>query len=176
MPVVKPPAATKKAAPKPAATQPARESDGGGIGRTILFAAIAAGVSYWGVTALFGGKPPAPATGVPSAVAPVPQPVVSSALAPAASKLKLTISEAPLPPSGDVPAGHGLLEIRVPDGTAIRVNGEYLGMGPGRRVPLAPGAHQLLLGSDVTQEVSIKPGQRLLVVAADDAPVPAGSP
>jgi hypothetical protein len=140
-----------------------------------LFALIAAGVSYYGVTALFGAKPKTPAVEAPSAVTPVPQPVVSSSLAPAAPKLKLTISESPLPAGTDVPAQHGLLEVQVPDGTAIRVDGEYLGMGPGRRVPLAPGAHQLTLGDGVTQQVPIKQGQRTLVVAADAAPT-AGSP
>jgi hypothetical protein len=110
-------------------------------------------------------------------VTPVPMPVVSSALAPAAPKLKVTVSESPLPAGTEVPQTSGLLEIQVPDGTAIRVDGEYLGMGPGRRVPLAPGAHQLTLGDGVAQEVSVKQGQRTFVVATDPAaPAPAGSP
>jgi len=173
MPVVKTPAAAKQA-PAPAAA----ESDVGGLGRTLLFAVIAAGVSYFGVTALFGNKaPPPPAQDAPTAVTPVPQPVVSSALAQAAPKLKVTVSESALPAGAEVPQGNGLLEIQVPDGTAIRVDGEYLGMGPGRRVPLAPGAHQLTLGDGVTQEVSVKQGQRTLVVVTDPAtPAPAGSP
>ena len=63
------------------------------------------------------------------------------------------------------------------DGTAIRVDGDFVGNGPGRRVPLTPGQHQLLLGDGVTQEVSVKKGQRTLVVATDgSAPAPAGSP
>jgi hypothetical protein len=176
MPVVKAPAAARpaKQAPAPAGA----ESDAGGLGRTLLFAAIAAGVSYFGVTALFGNKtPPPPAQEAPSAVTPVPMPVVSSALAPAAPKLKVTVSESPLPAGTEVPQTSGLLEIQVPDGTAIRVDGEYLGMGPGRRVPLAPGAHQLTLGDGVAQEVSVKQGQRTFVVATDPAaPAPAGSP
>jgi DNA-binding response OmpR family regulator len=170
--------AVAKAPPaaKPAA-QPSQESDASGLARTLLFAVIAAAVSYWGVTALFGGKPPPPAPDVPSAVTPAPAPVVSTALAPAAPKLKVTMTESALPAGTDVPAQSGLLEIQVPDGTAIRVDGEYLGMGPGRRVPLAPGAHQLVLGDGVTQALSIKQGQRTLVVATDGtAPAPAGSP
>jgi hypothetical protein len=70
-----------------------------------------------------------------------------------------------------------LLEIQVPDGTAIRVDGEYLGMGPGRRVPLTPGAHTLTLGDTPPQTVTVKLGQRTLAVAAGSAtPAPAGSP
>jgi hypothetical protein len=99
----------------------------------------------------------------------VPLPVVSSSLAPGAPKLRITTSESPIPAGSDVPQTSGLLEIQVPDGTAIRVDGEYLGMGPGRRVPLAPGPHQLTLGDGLTQSVSIKQGQRTLVVAADGA-------
>ena len=168
------------AAKAPAAAKPAQaraDSDAGGLGRTLLFAVIAAGVSYWGVTALFGGKPAPPAQQAPSAATPMPLPVVSSALAPAQPKLKVTVSESALPPGTEVPQNSGLLEIQVPDGTAIRVDGEYLGMGPGRRVPLTPGSHQLTLGDGVAQEVSVKQGQRTLVVATDSAaPAPAGSP
>jgi hypothetical protein len=176
MPVAKAPPAAKRAA-KVAPVQPSREADSGGWGRTVLFALIAAGVSYWGVTAVFGSGPATPSEAVPSSVTPVPQPVVSSALAPRPPKLAITITEAPLPPDTDMPPNNGLLEIQVPDGTAIRVDGEYLGMGPARRVPLAPGAHQLALGDSPAQSVEVKQGQRTVVVVADGAqPAPAGSP
>ncbi|HYJ07799.1 MAG TPA: hypothetical protein VEX18_02290, partial [Polyangiaceae bacterium] len=177
MPVAKAPPAAKRAV-KVAPAQPSREADAGGWGRTVLFALIAAGASYWGVTAVFGSAPaPTPGEAVPSSVTPVPQPVVSSALAPRPPKLAITTTEAPLPPGTDVPPNNGLLEIQVPDGTAIRVDGEYLGMGPARRVPLAPGPHQLTLGDSPAQSVEVKQGQRTLVVAADGArPAPAGSP
>jgi DNA-binding response OmpR family regulator len=173
MPAVKAPPA-KAAARKPAE---APEAEAGGWGRTALFALIAAGASYWGVTALFGNAPaPAPASTAPSAVTPVPTPVVTPA-APTAPKLRLSITDSALPPGTDVPSGHGLLELNVPDGTAIRVDGDYLGMGPARLVPLAPGAHQLTLGDAPAQSVDIKQGQRTLVVATDGkAPAPAGSP
>lgn len=165
------PKAPPKTQPKPAA--PA-ESEGGGWGRTLLFAAAAAGASYFGVTALFGSPQPAPSA-APAAV-PVPAalvvPTASAANAAAATKLQVTISEAVLPPGIDVPAGNGLLEIQVPDGTAIRVDGEYLGMGPARRVPLSAGEHQLVLGDGAPQTVSIKLGQRTLAVAGG----PAGTP
>jgi DNA-binding response OmpR family regulator len=177
MPVAKAPPAAKRAV-KVAPAQPSREADAGGWGRTALFALIAAGVSYWGVTAVFGSAPaPTPGEAAPSSVTPVPQPVVSSALAPRPPKLAITTTEAPLPPGTDVPPNNGLLELQVPDGTAIRVDGEYLGMGPARRVPLAPGPHQLTLGDSPAQSVEVKQGQRTLVVAADGArPAPAGSP
>ncbi len=182
-----PPQAANKTAVMPVAKAPpaklgqaaaAPESERGGWGRTALFALIAAGVSYWSITALFGTAPAPPTPTAPSAVTPVPLPVVSQALAPAASKLTITTTESALPPGTDVPPNNGLLELQVPDGTAIRVDGEYLGMGPGRRVPLAAGPHQLALGDGVTQSVSVKQGQRTLVVASDKAvaPAPAGSP
>lgn len=168
------------AAPAPAA--PA-EGDGGWV-RTAVFALLAAGISYFGVTKLFGGAPPErPVASVPSEIPPaVVVPVAASAAATAAAspaaKLQITATDSPLPPGTDVPANSGLLEIQVPDGTAIRVDGEYLGMGPGRRVPLAPGAHALVLGEAAPQTVTIKVGQRTLAVAAGAAatPAPAGSP
>ena len=82
---------------------------------------------------------------------------------------QIELSEAPLPPGTDTPPNTGLLEIQVPEGTSIRVDGEYLGMGPGRRVPLAPGEHQLTLGDAPPQPVSIKLGQRTLAVVAGGA-------
>jgi hypothetical protein len=152
----------------------APDSEGGGWGRTVLFAAIAAGASYFGVTALFGTPAAAPtaAPAAPTVPAPLVVPVSSASPAAAAAKLAITTSESPLPPGGDVPAGHGLLEIQVPDGTAIRVDGEYLGMGPARRVPLKPGQHQLVLADGDAQTVTIKVGQRTLAAARG----PAGTP
>jgi hypothetical protein len=82
-----------------------------------------------------------------------------------------------LPPGTDLPPNNGLLDIQVPAGTAIRVDGEYLGMGPARRVPLTPGAHALTLGDGAPQSVTIKLGQRTLAVVGSAAsPAPAGSP
>lgn len=184
---VRPAAAAEKpaAAPqKPAAPQQAdapREADeSGSWGRTAVFALLAAGASYWGVTALFGGPSgKGAASAEPSAAAaaaPSPVPVAASAAA-VAPKLDVSTSDSPLPPGSDVPADRGLLELQVPDGTAIRIDGEYLGMGPARRVPLAPGTHQLTLGSDFTRAVTVKQGQRTLLVAKDPARgAPAGSP
>lgn len=162
----------------PTKAAPAPQGDGGGGWvRTALFSLMAAGISYYGITLLFGAPQPpkVPATEL-SAVTPVPTPVVASALAPPAPKLQISTTDSPLPPGTDVPAGNGLLEIQVPDGTAIRVDGEYLGMGPGRRVPLTPGAHQVTLGDTAPQAVTVKVGQRTLAVAASaSAPAPAGS-
>jgi hypothetical protein len=92
------------------------------------------------------------------------------------AKPQLTTTESALPPGTDVPPGNGLLEVQVPDGTAIRVDGEYLGMGPARRVPLSPGTHQLALGDGTPQSVLVKAGQRTLAVVASASAAPAGSP
>jgi CheY-like chemotaxis protein len=175
----KPPAAKPipKATPKaqPSAAKPP-EADGGSWARTVLFAALAAGASYFGVTALFGSPRPTAVAPAASVVAPVPPASPSAAPAASASKPLFTTAESPLPPGTDVPPGNGLLEIQVPDGTAIRVDGEYLGMGPGRRVPLPPGEHQLMLGDAPAQTVTVKLGQRTLAVAPGSASAPVGSP
>jgi hypothetical protein len=164
------PKAQPGAKPTPAASADAAE--GGGWGRTVLFAAVAAGASYFGVTALFGSRP---AT-APAEVAPVVPQTVPSVAPAAVNKPLVTTSESPLPPGIDVPPGNGLLEVQVQDGTAIRVDGEYLGMGPSRRVPLPPGEHQLTLGDAPAQMVTIKLGLRTLAVAPGSASAPAGSP
>jgi CheY-like chemotaxis protein len=163
-------------APSKVAPVPAAANEGGGWLRTAVFAVLAAGASYYGVTLLFATPPASPVAAVPSAVTPLPTPVVASGSA-VPKEPPLTTSESALPPGTDVPPGNGLLEIQVPDGTAIRVDGEYLGMGPGRRVPLAPGAHQVTLGDAAPQTVAVKAGQRTLAVAAAaSAAAPAGSP
>jgi DNA-binding response OmpR family regulator len=172
------PASADKAKPQPAPAAAAVE-EGGGWLRTVVFAIVAGGASYWGVTALFPARAPAPAaTAAASEVAPVIPTVVASAPEAAPAKLQIELTESALPPGTDTPPNTGLLEIQVPDGTAIRVDGEYLGMGPGRRVPLPPGAHQLTLGDAPPQSVMIKLGQRTLAVvtgAASAAQKP-GSP
>ena len=166
--------APSKAPVKPA---PAPSSEGGGWVRTGLFSLMAAGASYYGITLLFGAPAakPAPPADLPIAASTV-HAAAPSAATPALAKQQLTTSESALPPGTDVPAGNGLLELQVPDGTAIRVDGEYLGMGPGRRVPLTPGAHQLALGDGAPQSVIVKAGQRTLAIVASGLPAPAGSP
>ena len=172
---VAPKAPPKAAKPAPAPVTPPRE--GGGWVRTALFSLMAAGASYYGITMLFGAPPPAPAPAADSPVAAsTVHAVPPSAAVPAVVKPQLTTTESALPPGIDVPPGNGLLEIQVPDGTAIRVDGEYLGMGPARRVPLAPGTHQLALGSGTPQSVLVTAGQRTLAVAASASAAPAGSP
>jgi hypothetical protein len=172
--------APMKAAAKVAAPPPAAE--GGSWIRTGVLALLAAGASYYGVTKIFGA--PAPAASVamaPTVVAPTPMPVpvplAASALAATPPPLQVTLTDSVLPAGTDIPAGNGLLEIQVPDGTAIRVDGEYLGMGPARRVPVTPGAHALALGDGPAQTVTIKLGQRTLAsVGSASPPAPAGSP
>lgn len=175
-----PASAPAPAKAKPPTPAPAAEPEGGGLVKTIVLAALAAGISYIGVTKLFGSaepprEQPAAAAEVP-APSPTPVPAPSAAPAAAVSKLQITASDAPLPPGTDVPNGHGLLEIAVPEGTAIRVDGEYLGMGPARRVPLPPGDHAVTLGDTAPQTVTIKLGQRTLASAGASTPAPAGSP
>jgi len=139
---------------------------------------MAAGASYYAITLLFPAGPAphaTPAEEPSAAVAPVVPRVVPSAAAPAAQQL-IKLTDSALPPGTDVPVGSGLLEVQVPDGTAIRVDGEYLGMGPARRIPLMPGAHQLSFGDGAPQNVSIKAGQRTLAVVGSAAAAPAGSP
>ena len=50
-------------------------------------------------------------------------------------------------PSGlEVPAGSGILEIEVAGPEVLYVDGSFMGRGPTRRVPLAPGKHELSIG------------------------------
>jgi hypothetical protein len=74
-----------------------------------------------------------------------------------------------------VPAGNGLLEVQVPDGTGIKVDGLFVGKGPSRRVALAAGDHTLVLGDSPEQTVTVKLGLRTLAVTGSAA-APAGSP
>jgi hypothetical protein len=161
--------------------------------RTAVLALIAAGASYYGVsygvTKLMGNRGSGPDT-APTDTAAVSSVFAAPPVTPATSseavpKLQIVTSESPLSPGTDVPVGHGLLEIQVPDGTAIRVDGEYLGMGPSRRVPLSAGSHAVLLGDAAPQTVKVSAGQRTLAVAGGSspaasvstaAPAPAGSP
>jgi DNA-binding response OmpR family regulator len=174
----KPPAKVVK---KPAAAPTPAESDGGGWLRTGLVALLAAGASYYGINRAVEWLHTEPAPAAQATVAapvpvPVPVPVAASAAATPAG-LAIDVTESALPPDTDVPAGNGLLDVQVPEGTAIRVDGEYLGMGPARRVPLSPGAHALTLGDAAPQTVTIKLGQRTLAVVGSAAsPAPAGSP
>lgn len=177
---VKAPSKPAKAAAvaPPVAEQP---SSAGGLALTVILGLAAAGASYFVVSSLAGrAAPPEPvpvASEVPPAqVTPVPVATASAAAA-VPSKLQVTTTDSPLPPGTDVPAGNGLLEVQVPDDTAIRVDGEFLGKGPARRIPLSPGAHQLTLGDAEAQTVIVKLGQRTLAAAGSTAtPGPAGSP
>ncbi|MES1186185.1 MAG: hypothetical protein ABUL60_20395, partial [Myxococcales bacterium] len=169
-----------KKAPAKAAPAPAPSNEGSGWVRTALFSLLAAGASYYAITMLstrLAPSKPAPTADATTPAPVAPAPVVPTPVVQGAPKPQLTTSDSPLPPGTDVPVGNGLLEIQVPDGTAIRVDGEYLGMGPARRVPLAPGGHQLTLGDGTPESVLVKAGQRTLaVLAKPSVAAPAGSP
>jgi hypothetical protein len=160
------PAAAKAPAPAPVSVPPSEASS---LFRTLLLAGLAAAASFYVVRVMVpkfsGGPAEAPA---PTVSQPLVAPVAPSA--PPAAKLQIHSSDSPLPPDSGVPAGSGLLEIQVAEGTAIRVDGEYLGMGPARRVPLTPGAHSLTLGDNPALDVSVKAGQLTSVSATGAAP------
>ena len=150
-----------------------KENEGGSFMVTAVLSLAAAAASYFGITAIWPNHVASTAQTAPTVAAPVPAPVAPAA----APQPKITTSESPLPPGTDVPAGSGLLEIEVPDGTSIRVDGDYLGMGPRRRVPLTPGPHKVLLGDGEAMTVTVKAGQRTLaVLAASPGSAPARSP
>jgi DNA-binding response OmpR family regulator len=174
------PSAQRKASKAPSKARSSADSDAGSWLRTGVIALVAAGASYLVINRVVdwvAASQPAPAA-QPTVAAPVPVPVPVASTAPAAAaKLAIALTESALPPGTDVPAGDGMLDLRVPDGTAIRVDGEYLGMGPARRVPLSPGPHTLTLGDGAPQTVTIKSGQSTLAaVGSATAPAPAGSP
>jgi hypothetical protein len=66
---------------------------------------------------------------------------------PAADTAGVTVTD--LPPGSDVPAGQGLLSVQVPDGVAIRIDGNEsskLRQAGTLRVALPPGVHLVTVG------------------------------
>ncbi len=150
--------------PPPSSASARTDADQGGVARTLVLALLAAAASFAGVrfaAQLLAPEGPDAATATaPSTIVPLPAP--ASAAVP---RLLVRTSESPLPPDSGVAAGSGLLEVEVPEATAIRVDGEYLGMGPKRRVPLLPGPHELGLGDGIVSTVAVRAGVRTLAVA-----------
>ncbi len=80
-------------------------------------------------------KPPEVPAAVASVVVPKPAP-----------KVEPRVETLPLPSGMDVPSGMGLLEVQTPGPVVLYVDGDFVGRGPLRRVPLSPGRHELAIG------------------------------
>jgi hypothetical protein len=86
---------------------------------------------------------------------------------------RLTPSATPtgdeIPPGMDVPVGYGLVEVSVPAGIAIRVDGAVIGSGPHASVVAAPGYHEVRLEQDAAsdrQVIQVKAGKTTRVTSA----------
>ena len=164
-PDVSPPPPMKRvrapAAPKP---MPVGDDKAIGPGRIVLLSLAAAVVAFGVVTLVRGltGAPAPTASEVPSAAASVGPPV--SVAKPAA--VQPTLQDLDVPPGVAVAGDKGLLEVDLGAKHAVYVDGAFVGRGPLRRVPLAPGNHQVLLKlpeGEVTVQAEIKAGRRTRV-------------
>ncbi len=107
----------------------------------------------------------------PAAAGSAAAPVVASAVAPPAVVTAPPLPEArvealELPPGFVVGDGKGLLEIVTSGRESIYVGGTFVGRGPTRRVPLAPGAQRIEIRTEDgsrQQAVELPAGRRLRV-------------
>jgi hypothetical protein len=133
-------------------------------------ATAAAGVgSFFLVRALLG----------PSVVEPATEPVASAAAAPepVAAPIVISVEDLDLPPDVPLSAGKALLEVDTGGAQAIYVDGQFMGHGPVRRVPLDAGPHEVRTkhgDRERTDRVILKPGRRLRLPLA--AAWPSGKP
>ncbi|MCC6213227.1 MAG: response regulator [Polyangiaceae bacterium] len=102
-----------------------------------------AGPSAAGSAAVLGTESPVD----PSTLAPPPTAAQAKPAA-AAAKETTQVTELELPPGVTVPAGQGLLEVVGTPAHSLYVDGSFMGKGPMRRLPVAPGAHQVSLRTD----------------------------
>ena len=127
---------------------------------TLAAAAVSFGVVTLVRTVTSPPAPPAAAieTASPSAAAP------ATPAKPAAAAL--TAEELGLPPGVPVGNDKGLLEVEVGGSHAVYVDGTFVGRGPTRRIPLAPGPHQVMVklpAGDTNLGIDLKVGRRTRV-------------
>ncbi len=105
---------------------------------------------------------PIQASTAPPTVAAPPPPVAKKPKKVEAAPAALSSEEGDLPADAVIDADKGLLEVEIGDKRAIYVDGTFVGLGPRRRVPLAPGKHEVKLregGDETTHAVEIRAGR-----------------
>ncbi len=152
--------------PKPATVSPppAPEEKSSFVGPALL--ALLSGLVVYGAVTLTRKalvQEDAPPPEVPSAVA-------SVAVPKPAPKVEPRVERLPVPSGIEVPSGMGLLEVETSGPVVLYVDGDFVGRGPLRRVPLAPGRHELAIGEGVERtalpiELSASTRTRVMVPA-----------
>jgi CheY-like chemotaxis protein len=160
-----------KAPPKKAASSEPKGASG--LLRLSGMALIAGAISYAAVTAgtyllgLRGSNDSRPAAsdsaqpGSPDGTS-TPKPPQ----APASSVPAVEPQTLPLPPGVTVAAGQGMLEVQTGARHAIYVDGEFVGRGPSRRIPVPAGHHEVRLslgGADRRLAVDVAAGVRVVL-------------
>ncbi|MBN1611234.1 MAG: response regulator [Polyangiaceae bacterium] len=166
----------KDATAKPGTAKAAESSEptgAGGLLRLSGMALIAGVVSYAAVTAgtyllgLRGSNDSEPATGDSAQPGEPDGPTESKRpQAPASSTPAVQPQTLPLPPGVTVAAGQGLLEVQTGARHAIYVDGEFVGRGPSRRIPVPAGRHEVRLslgGADQRMAVQVAAGVRVVL-------------
>ncbi|MEB2311220.1 MAG: response regulator [Sorangiineae bacterium] len=145
--------------------------------KLILAASAAGAVAYLGVSH-FVAEPGAAAP--PAAKVTVSGPASAAATTPSPARVKdpstsptpAALTELPLPPGFELGEGKGLLEVNTPGDEVIYVDGTFVGRGPLRRVPLAPGSHTVKTGdagSAREDTVTVSAGRRAQLTLAAPA-------
>jgi hypothetical protein len=148
---------------------PSPASDSSGTLRMIVTAALAAGIAFatvrWGIAAWFGSAPPTAAVASSDMPSESAAPVVVAAKPPVASSGKFETETSALDAASGIAADRGLLQIETEGAELLYVDGEFVGRGPSRSVPLAAGRHELRVLRDTeefAQPIEIEHGKRVL--------------
>jgi CheY-like chemotaxis protein len=155
------------------AAQSSEPATAGGLLRLSGMALIAGAVSYAAVTAgtyllgLRGSTDSRPATGdFARSGEPGTAPGSKRAQPPSGSTTTVQPQTLPLPPGVTVAAGQGMLEVQTGSRHAIYVDGEFVGRGPSRRIPVPAGRHEVRLslgGADQRVAVAVAAGVRVVL-------------
>jgi hypothetical protein len=161
---------------KSSEAEPAESSEpatAGGLLRLSGMALVAGAVSYGAVTAgtyllgLRGSTDSRPTTGDAAQPGePDAAPGSKRAQTPTNSTTAIQPQTLPLPPGVTVAAGQGMLEVQTGARHAIYVDGEFVGRGPTRRIPVPAGRHEVRLSLGGTEQriaVAVAAGVRVML-------------
>jgi len=144
-------------------TRPGEQGGFSGI-KLVLLTVAAAAASYLVVKAIVPRSETAERTAAqPTATQVAPAPPVAKSVVARPAALEPKIEELPIPPGMVVPEDKGLLEVDTAGKHGIYVDGTFVGRGPLRQVPLAPGSHAVRAELDADQlnaTVDVRKGRR----------------
>lgn len=149
---------------RPAPAEPRKEEKPIGIGKTLLITAVAAAAAFYGITFIrtkLVGTPETAETAAPAAsTAPV---AAKPAPAPAA---KLAVEELGMDVGSPAASDKGVIDVSIAENHPIYVDGAFVGRGPKRKIPVAAGAHDVVIkapSGDLSLQIEVKVGRRFLV-------------